>query len=265
MCGNTVSGTPTTPSDLSARMLGRKNGVIALATSGLKSVVLATLTLVSALFSASIAAQTLSVEGTGTVEIEPEYALMSASASHTADTAGAAQAMVDRVMSRLLAGIDDLPVAEDSIDAGQIRIQPRYRWNPRSETQEFQGYEATRALGFKLTSLESLSDTLQMLSERGATTVEAPQYGSSQTSAAQSRALAIAFGDAKADAEALAQAAGLTLGPPDNISTGPQRAPVFRAVNRVAPAAMSAEMAPRYEPGQLSVSASVSVVFSATP
>ena len=236
-----------------------------MATSALKKAVLAPLVIVGALFSANIAAQTLSVEGTGTVEIEPEYALMSASVSHTADTAGDAQAMVDRVISRLLDGVEELPVAEDSIDAGQIRIQPRYRWNPRSETQEFQGYEATRVLGFKLTSLESLGDALQMLSEQGATSVDAPQYGSSQTGAARSRALALAFADAKADAETLAKAAGLALGPPDNISTGPQRAPVFRTMNRAAPAAMSAEMAPRYEPGQLSISASVSVVFSATP
>ena len=238
-------------------------------TSALKKALLAPLIIVGALFSATIAAQTLSVEGTGTVEIEPEYAQMSASVSHTADTAGDAQAMIDRVMSRLLAGVDELPVAKDSIDAGQIRIQPRYRWNPRSETQEFEGYEAIRVLGFKLTSLESLGDALQMLSEQGATAVEAPQYGSSQTSAARSRALALAFADAKADADAdaetLAKAAGLALGPPDNISTGPQRAPVFRTMNRAAPAAMSAEMAPRYEPGQLSVSASVSVDFSATP
>ena len=236
-------------------------------TSALKKALLAPLIIVGALFSATIAAQTLSVEGTGTVEIKPGYAQMSASVSHTADTAGDAQAMVDRVMSRLLAGVDELPVAKDSIDAGQIRIQPRYRWNPRSETQEFEGYEATRVLGFKLTSLESLGDALQMLSEKGATAVDAPQYGSSQTSAARSRALALAFADAKADADAetLAKAAGLALGPPDNISTGPQRAPVFRTMNRAAPAAMSAEMAPRYEPGQLSVSASVSVDFSATP
>ena len=234
-------------------------------TSALKKALLAPLIIVGALFSATIAAQTLSVEGTGTVEIEPEYAQMSASVSHTADTAGDAQAMIDRVMSRLLAGVDELPVAKDSIDAGQIRIQPRYHWNPRSETQEFQGYEATRVLGFKLTSLESLGDALQMLSEQGATAVDAPQYGSSQTSAARSRALALAFADAKADAETLAKAAGLALGPPDNINTGPQRAPVFKTMNRAAPAAMSAEMAPRYEPGQLSVSASVSVDFSATP
>ncbi len=236
-----------------------------MAISPLKTACLALLVLTGALFSACIAAQTLSVEGKGTVEIEPEYARMSASVSHTADTAANAQAIVDRVMSRLLAGVDDLPVAADSIDAGQIRIQPRYRWNPRSEAQEFQGYEAIRALAFKLTSLDSLGEALQMLTEQGATTVDAPQYGSSQTEDARIRALAIAYGNAKTDAQTLATAAGLTLGIPDNISTGAQRAPVFRTMNRAAPAAMSAEMAPEYEPGQLSVSASVSVVFSATP
>ena len=236
-----------------------------MATWGLKRAVLAPIVLVGTLFSATIAAQTISVEGNGTVEIDPEFARMSASVNHIADTAADAQATVNRVMSQLLAGVDELPVTEDSIDAGQIRIQPQYRWNPRSETQEFQGYAATRVLSFKRTSLESLGDALQMLSEQGATTIEAPLYGSSRAGTARGRALAIAFGDAKADAEALAKAAGLTLGPPDSISTGPQRAPVFRAMNRAAPAAMSAERAPRYEPGQLSVSASVSVVFSTTP
>ena len=168
-------------------------------------------------------------------------------------------------MTRLLAGVDALPVAKDSIDAGQIRIQPRYRWDPRAEMQQFQGYEATRVLSFKLTSLDSPGEALEMLSEQGATTVDAPQYGSAQSPDARARALAIAYAKALADAGTLAEAAGLTLGHPENISTGPQRAPVFRAMNRDAPVAMSAEMAPRCEPGQLSVSASVSVIFTATP
>ena len=227
--------------------------------------VLAPIVLSGWLVSAGSLAQTLTVEGKGTVQIAPEFARMSASVSHTAETAAAAQAAADRVMTRLLAGVDALPVAEDSIDAGQIRIQPRYRWNPRAEMQEFKGYEATRVLAFKLTSLDSLGEALEMLSEQGATTVDAPQYGSAQSPDARKRALAIAYARALADAETLAEAAGLTLGHPENISTGPQRAPVFRAMNRDAPVAMSAEMAPRYEPGQLSVSASVSVIFTATP
>jgi len=226
---------------------------------------LAPLILWSGLMSTGTLAQTLTVEGKGTVEIPPEFAHMGASVSHTAETPAVAQEKVDRVMAELLSRLEDLPVSADSVEAGQIRIQPRYRWNPRAETQEFQGYEATRLLAFKLTSLESLGEALQMLSEGGATTVDAPQYGSSQTQSARNRALAVAYASAHADAEILAEAAGLTLEHPESINTGPPRAPVLRATSRDAPVAMSAEMAPHYEPGQLSVAASVSVIFTATP
>lgn len=215
-------------------------------------------------FALTVNAQTISVEGKGSVEIEPEYATLSASVSHTAKTAGEAQAMVDRVMNRLLDGIDSLPINETTLDAGQLRIQPRYRWSPATETQEFQGYEATRELSFRLLELESLGDALQLLSQEGATNVSTPVYGSSETAEARARALAQAFASAEADANALAEAAGLTLETPDSISTSGRNPPIFRQASRGA-AAMSAEMAPRYEPGQLSVSASVSVVFSAKP
>ena len=231
----------------------------------LRYMILLPLGLVTGLFAASLGAQTLSVEGQGSVEIVPEYARIGASVSHIADSAGAAQATVDRVVTKLLTEISTLPVDADTVDAGHINIQPKYRWNPRSETQELLGYEATRLLGFRLTSLDSLGEALQMLAEQGATAVKPPQYGSTVIDEARGRALAIAYEKAKRDALSLATAAGLTLGPPDTISTGSQRPPIFRAAQRAAPAAMDAEMAPRYEPGKLSVSASVSVIFLASP
>jgi len=81
-------------------------------------VVLVSVVLSGWLVSAGSLAQTLTVEGKGTVQIAPEFARMSASVSHTAETAAAAQAAADRVMTRLLAGVAALPAAEDSIDAG---------------------------------------------------------------------------------------------------------------------------------------------------
>ena len=233
--------------------------------SDLRHMILLPLGLATALFAASSGAQTLSVEGQGSVEIVPEYARIGASVSHIADSAGAAQATVDRVVRELLTEISTLPVDADTVDAGHINIQPKYRWNPRLETQELLGYEATRLLGFRLTSLDSLGEALQMLAEQGATAVQPPQYGSTVIDEARGRALAIAYEKAKRDALSLATAAGLTLGPPDTISTGSQRPPIFRAAQRAAPAAMDAEMAPRYEPGKLSVWASVSVIFLASP
>ena len=103
-----------------------------------------------------------------------------------------------------------------------------------------------------------------MLAEQGATSVRPPQYGSTRIDEARGRALAIAYENAKRDALSLASAAGLTLGVPDTISTGSQRRPVQNGPARCS-IAMDAEMAPRYELGQLSVSASVSVIFSASP
>ena len=233
--------------------------------SDLRHMILLPLGLATALFAASSGAQTLSVEGQGSVEIVPEYARIGASVSHIADSAGAAQATVDRVVTELLTEISTLPVDADTVDAGHINIQPKYRWNPRLETQELLGYEATRLLGFRLTSLDSLGEALQMLAEQGATAVQPPQYGSTVIDEARGRALAKAYEKAKRDALSLATTAGLTLGPPDTISTGFQRPPIFRAAQRAAPAAMDAEMAPRYEPGKLSVWASVSVIFLASP
>ncbi len=264
VCGNTAEGTETYPEQSQFGTPRIKDGVFTMAKAGFQRNVLLLLVFSVAMFSACLGAQTLSVEGKGTVEIAPEYARISASVSHTADSAPVAQATVDRIVSKLLAGISELPVDASSIDAGKINIQPRYRWSPRLKTQEFQGYEATRVLGFRLISLESLGETLQMLSEQGATAVQPPQYGSARTDDARSRALVIAYDNAKLDANSLASAAGLALGPPAKISVGSQRPPIFRPAHRAAPVAMDAEIAPRYEPGQLSVSATVSVVFSAS-
>ena len=62
-------------------------------------------------FSLAASAQTLSVEGRGTVEIDPEYAALSASVSHTAYTAAAAQAAVDIAITSLFEGLEDMAYA----------------------------------------------------------------------------------------------------------------------------------------------------------
>jgi uncharacterized protein YggE len=165
-------------------------------------------------------------------------------------------------MAALLMAIGTLPRDEQSIDAGRLRIQPQYRWNSATNQQEFQGYQATRDLSFKLIDLSALGEALQTLSSAGASSVSPPLFGSSQIIAARKQALTIAFDHAKADALALAIAAGTALGAPETISTGNKPMPLLRAQTRGGVMAMEADGAPpRYEPGQLSISATVSVTF----
>jgi uncharacterized protein YggE len=216
-----------------------------------KRIVSPFLILTALLISMTARAQMISVQGTGTVNIEAEFAILAATVIADAQTAALAQSAADKQMTALLTAIGALPRDEQSIDAGRLRIQPQYRWNSATNEQEFQGYQATRDLSFKLLELTALGEALQTLSSAGASSVSPPQFGSSQTEAARKQALTIAFDHAKADALALANAANTSLGAPETISTGSGDMMV-----------MEADRAPRYQPGQLSVSATISVTFN---
>lgn len=227
-----------------------------------KRIVSPFLILTALLISMTARAQMISVQGTGTVNIEAEFAILAATVIADAQTAALAQSAADKQMTALLTAIGALPRDEQSIDAGRLRIQPQYRWNSATNKQEFQGYQATRDLSFKLLELTALGEALQTLSSAGASSVSPPQFGSSQTEAARKQALTIAFDHAKADALALANAANTSLGAPETISTGSKPMPLLRGQTRGDMMAMEADRAPRYQPGQLSVSATISVTFN---
>jgi uncharacterized protein YggE len=227
-----------------------------------KRIVSPFLILTALLISMTARAQMISVQGTGTVNIEAEFAILAATVIADAQTAALAQSAADKQMTALLTAIGALPRDEQSIDAGRLRIQPQYRWNSATNKQEFQGYQATRDLSFKLLELTALGEALQTLSSAGASSVSPPQFGSSQTEAARKQALTIAFDHAKADALALANAANTSLGAPETISTGSKPMPLLRGQTRGDMMVMEADRAPRYQPGQLSVSATISVTFN---
>ena len=227
-----------------------------------KRIVSPFLILTALLISMTARAQMISVQGTGTVNIEAEFAILAATVIADAQTAALAQSAADKQMTALLTAIGALPRDEQSIDAGRLRIQPQYRWNSATNEQEFQGYQATRDLSFKLLELTALGEALQTLSSAGASSVSPPQFGSSQTEAARKQALTIAFDHAKADALALANAANTSLGAPETISTGSKPMPPLRGQTRGDMMVMEADRAPRYQPGQLSVSATISVTFN---
>ena len=207
-------------------------------------------------------AQIISVQGTGTADIEAEFATLAASVMVDAQTAALAQSIADKKMAALLMAIGTLPRDEQSIDAGRLRIHPQYRWNSATNQQDLQGYQATRDLSFKLLELTALGEALQTLTSAGASSVAPPRFGSSQREVARKQALTLAFERAEADALALASAAGTTLGAPETISTGNRPMPQPKAQTRGGLMAMEADRAPpRYEPGQLSISATVAVTF----
>ena len=94
-----------------------------------KRIVRHSLMMIALLLPIGSLAQIISVQGTGTVDIEAEFATLAASVVVDAQTAALAQTAADNKMAALLIAIDVLPLDEQSIDAGRLRIQPQYRWN----------------------------------------------------------------------------------------------------------------------------------------
>ena len=93
----------------------------------------------------------------------------------------------------------------------------------------------------------------------GANNVNGPSLDTADTASLHNEALKQAFGEAKGKAQAIAEAAGLTLGAPLKVREGGQATPIVYAAGLEAPA----RAAPPIEAGTQKIQASVTVTYSA--
>ena len=93
----------------------------------------------------------------------------------------------------------------------------------------------------------------------GANNVDGPNLDTAETSSLRNEALKQALAEAKGKAQAIAEAAGLTLGAPSTVREGGQATPIVYAAGLEAPA----RAAPPIEAGTQKIQASVTVTYSA--
>jgi uncharacterized protein YggE len=94
---------------------------------------------------------------------------------------------------------------------------------------ELRGYDAVTTVRVATRSLDRLSGILDVALAAGATSVQNITWLSDREQTGRREALRLAFGEAQANAEALATAAGLQLGPLLKMSTEPEFGPFARA------------------------------------
>jgi uncharacterized protein YggE len=108
--------------------------------------------------------------------------------------------------------------------------------------------------------LEDVARIIDAALAKGANEISSLQFYSSKADSLRRAAMVLAVANARADAETLAKAAGGTLGPLLELSTSYSVRPLQEVM--MAPAPMAARAATPIEPGQQSVSASVSARWS---
>lgn len=210
--------------------------------------------------------RTITVNGTGFAEVEPDRATLRMSVVAREPTVAAAQKAVADVTNKVLKMTDRMDIDRDQVDTTGAAVRPDYRWNRDKEEQELRGYIAERQITVEIEDMEKLGAVVEGAVGAGVNQVSPPQLDSSKRKATYRQALRVAAEDAKANASELADSLGARLGQVISIDTGfnAPRPPVPYAAAGVRSMAVESDAVDSYNPADLSFNAVVTVVFQLT-
>ena len=141
-----------------------------------------------------------------------------------------ARAAVSAAIERVLALTRELKIDPKYVDSTRLQVQPDYRWNDKDSQRVLLGYVVSRQIEVELRDLDQLGALLERAVYAGANQVGGAQLDSTRRKELERDALGRAVADARLNAETLAKAAGVQLGPVRtlNASTEPPVMPMYR-------------------------------------
>jgi hypothetical protein len=200
---------------------------------------------------------TVTAGGTGKTVAAPDMAEMHFGASAYDADAGAALRQASETADAITAAVKKAGVAAEDIQTANVSVYPEYS-DGDGKTMRVSGYRANVQVRVKLRDIDAIGDVIGAASDAGANEVGGPSFMLSDDADVRNDAIELAIADARTRAEVMAEAAGKSLGEIISVSeTGVSVPPVFYGAERAAVAYDAVAI----EPGQLDISASVTVVF----
>jgi uncharacterized protein len=196
----------------------------------------------------------ITVTGSGDVNSTPDRADLSFSVQSEGSTAAQALAANSADAQRLIDALKEAGVQAKDLKTEHLDVSPRY--DP--EVPESRRYSASSSVSVRSQPLDRAARLSDIAVRAGADTVSGPSLSVADRDAQYRRALERAFDDARAKAETLAAAAGVSLGEVTAIVEGgqPHDFPVYATAER----ALDAKTP--IEPGSEEIAASVTVTFA---
>lgn len=212
----------------------------------------------------AIAAATSTIETTGsaTLTVPNDTAQFQAGLSRTRATPVAALDATGAATRRVIAAVEAAGVTAADIQTSTLTVRPVTR---KLHGRRVHRYASGSTLSVTVTDVHAVGRALQAAAAAGATSLQGPSFFLSNQEAVYQRALAQAFDQARAKAEALATEAGLTLGPAEQIQeTSGSTPPPFATGSSSTSSAAPTATPPPTKPGTTQVVADVDVVFDAS-
>ncbi len=220
---------------------------------------------------AQAAERTVAVGATATLKVPNDTAKVGVSVSRERKSRGAALRAASAGLQSVIAAVQAVPgVGEGDVKTGQINVNTVTREGGATV------YRASEGAGVTLHEPANAGSLVQKALAAGATNVSGPTFSVGDTEAAFTHVLVVAFEKAKARAQALATAAGATLGPVLAVEEGegaellPYAADkqveagsgcVAAPVSKGVAGTSACAPAPPTKPGKSQVRATVHVVF----
>ena len=159
--------------------------------------------------------------------------------------------------SRIIAAIKGAGVADNDVgtSAFNVSAQRDYR---QDGPDNVVGFQVTNTVAVTMRDIDAVGDVLQAALDAGANNVHGFALGVDDEDALRQEARVKAIEDARARAQVMADAAGVTLGAATSISETSVGVPT----TRLAFDSAAAEGAVPIEPGELELTVTVQVVFA---
>ena len=164
--------------------------------------------------SAADVVPTLTVSGHGEARVDPDEATVRLGVVAQAPTARAAQEQVNRAAGAALDAVRKLGIEAKNIQTSGLSLSPLYsQGRPGAEQQapRISGYQANNSVTVRIEDLSKVGPVIDAGLGAGANSLDGVEFGLRNDETARAAALADAVRNARAKAEALAQALKVRL------------------------------------------------------
>lgn len=162
---------------------------------------------------AALADDTITVNGTATVQLEPDMVMIMLGVEAVDPEVLNAQKTVNEAMAKVIEALtgEELAIAEEDIATSEYRIDERYEYNYEVGKSEMIGYAATAMLSICVRELDKAGAVIDAAMMAGANRLSGVEFMSSNQTEARDQALTIAVQDGIRKAKVIAAAAGIGL------------------------------------------------------
>ena len=164
--------------------------------------------------------------GQGEAKIAPDRARIEISVQTRAATAAAAGADNARKQKAVLDALRKLGFGSDQLSTVNYNLYPEMQYDKEGQTSRVVAYSAMNTIRVEVRDLLLVGKAIDAALAAGANVISSLTFYAQNTDDARRSALSVAVARARADAEAIAKAAGGTVGSLLEISTSEMRVPV---------------------------------------